>query len=486
MYTTYLACDLGTEEGRVSLGTLNKGRLNVSTMRQFPNERTREGSELQWDIPNLFHHLTESLTEVARTDETVNGVSCSSWGEDYLLFDAKGNLLTPVCAPPSDRLAKSMDTLLSRISREDLYEETGVQPTSHSTLIQLGAEKSKRLSKASYLMPVADGFNYLLSGEPRVEASSASPTQLFNPLNREWSLRMLEAIQFPSKILPPVVSAGTYLGPLRQEIATQTGIEDVDVVTSCSNEMAATLAGVPAHAGMSWAYLQMGTHSSIGTELPYPVLNEASLKQGFTNESGCAGTVRLSKPTVGRWILDECQRYWTERGQELDWEMMMHLASVSSPLESLIDPTATHFLTPGDMPHKIKAFCRESGQPIPRKPGAIVRCILESVALYFRRNIQEMETVTGRKIDQLYLLEGGARHPLFNNFIANALQIPVVICPAETTATGNILMQAIALKHVESIEAARDLSRASLRCETVLPYSGVWDQAFEKMEQLTK
>jgi rhamnulokinase len=466
---------------------LDKGRLNVSTLRRFANRPERDGEGVHWDIPGLFEQLTDSLTEVARSQETVNGVSCSSWGEDYLLFDSQGALITPVGSPPSKLMAKSMDHLLSKCSPQTIYEETGVQPTPYSTLVQLIAEKSRRLSKASQLLPIADGFNYLLSGEACVETSSASSTQIYNPTHKAWSARLLYETGLPAKLFPKVVPAGTVLGPLRPEIAEQTRIEDVQVITSCSHEMAATLAGIPVEPGVHWAFLQMGTHSVIGTELSQPLLTDTALKAGFTNDTGYGGTIRFWKPTVGFWILQECRREWAQRGEDLDLEMMMHLAGVADPFECLINPTAPLFLTPGDMSQKIKAFCRDSGQPVPRKPGAIIRCVLESIALYYRKAMQEMETVTGRKIDRLYLLSAtqSAKHPLLNNFIANALQMPVVLCPAEVTAAGNILVQAIALKHIESLEAGRQLASQTIRCETVQPYAGVWDRAYQKLERLT-
>jgi len=486
MYTSYLACSFGTGSGKISLGTLDKGRFNVSTLRRFDHARKQSEDGVQWDIAGLFQHLTDSLGQLARAQETVNGVSCTSWGEDYLMFDAGGALITPVGAPPARAMARSLETLRDQVSRESLFEETGTQPTPGSTLVQLGAEKPRRLSQVEKLLPVADGFNFLLSGQARVELSSASTTQLFNPVLAGWSTRMLDVVRLPAGVLPPLVDAGTLLGPLRQEIAGQTGIEDVEVVASCSHEMAATLAGLPVDPGMHWAFLQMDTHSVIGTELPQPLLSPAALERGYTNQLDYDRRVRFSKPTAGLWILEECQRYWAERGEDLDLDMMMHLAGVSDPFESLINPMAPVFLTPGDMPQKIKGFCRETGQPIPRKPGAIIRCVLESIALHYRRVVREMEQLTGERIECVHLLPGGTniRHPLFYNFIANALQVPLVICPEETTATGNILVQAVALKHLSSLDEGRGLARQTLRPQTVQPYSGLWETAYQRLEQL--
>lgn len=488
MYTSYLACDLGTRRGRISLGTLDKGRLTISNLRRFKNAPTRDQDGVRWDIPELFQHVTDALTEVARSQETVNGVSCTSWGEDYLLFDEDGAVMMPVGSPPTKSMVKSHEQLLSKLPAELMYQETGAQPSPFSTLVQLAAEKGRRLAKAGKLLPVADAFNFLLSGEARVEASSASSTHLYNPRHRGWSARIIHETKLPVQIFPQVVPAGTVLGPLREEIAEQTGIEDVDVVTSCSNDMAATLAGLPAEPGESWAYLHLGTHSTIGTELPEPLLTETALASGFTNEVGYAGTARFSKASVGFWILQECQRFWAQRGEELDVDMMMHLASVADPFECLINPGAALFHAPGDMPQKIKAFCRDTGQPIPRKPGPIIRCVLESIALQFRKDLELIETITGRQLKRLFLLHGAgsARHALFDNFIANAIQRPVVVCPEETTAAGNILVQAVALRHIASLEEARRIGAPALRCETIQPYAGIWESAFEKLERLVE
>jgi rhamnulokinase len=331
---------------------------------------------------------------------------------------------------------------------------------------------------------VADGFNYLLSGQAGVEVSMASATQLFNPFQQTWSDRLAGVIGLSPQILPPVVSSGTVLGPMRPDIAKQTGLEDVEVVASCSHELAATIAGLPA-SGDNWAFLSPGEWSFMGVELPHPILTAEARELDFSNETGYGGTIRFTKPTTGSWILEECRRFWAGSEHDLDPSVIMHLAAQSPPFESLINPMDMRFLTPGDMPLKIKAFCKESGQVVPRKPGPIIRCVLESIALYCRRALREIEAVTGRKIERLYMLNGGTKNVLLNSFITNALQIPVVIVPEDATAMGNILVQAIALGQVSSLEEARRIVRESSRFETIQPSAVVWNTAFERLEKLT-
>jgi len=484
METLYVACNLGAERGQISLGNLNNGKLRLSEIRRFPNEPTRDGDDLHWDISNLYHQLIEGLTEVGRSYEAVNSISCSSWGHDYLLFDSEGSLITPTFAQPTPRARATMDEILSQLTCETIFDETGFQPAVQSALFQLGTEKSRRLSKADRLLPVADGFNYLLSGEARVEASSAGTTQLFNPYQRTWSKRLVGALRLPARIFPPVVASGTVLGPLRPDLAEQAKLEEASIVSSCSHELASTIVGIPVPSDINWAFLKPGTTSFMGIELPEPIICAAAREQDFANEIGYGGTIRFMKQTAGLWMLEECRRAWAGTERDLDLSVMFHLAAQSPPLESLINPMDLRFMTPGDMPLKVKEFCKETEQPVPRKPGAIIRCVLESVALYYRKTLREIEELTKRRIECLYLLGGGC-NPLFNSFITNALQIPVVIVPEQVTVIGNMLVQGIALKQIESLEHARQIVRDSFKFETLHPHAEVWNTAYKRLQEYT-
>ena len=452
MSNFYVACDLNAECGRVMLGTLNPGSLTLSEIRRFANPPLKDKDSLQWDIPRLYQETLAGLRAVGTYEEAVDSISCDSWASDYLLFEADSSLITPIYHHSDPRADEGMQKVYSRVPKEALYEETGVSPMPGNTVFQLGAERSRRISRAKHLMPVADAFNYLLAGVPRCEMSLASGTQLYNPVTKVWSNRLLEMLDLPLDLLPPLVPAGTELGPLRPEIAKTTGLEDALVVASCSHETAAALAGLPVNPGESWAYLQLGLRTVMGTELPNPIITDASRSLSFTNEAGYGGSIRFSKQTVGLWILEECRRFWKERDREIDDGLLTHLAGSSPPFESLINPADPRFLTPGDMPLKIQAFCRETRQPVPRKPGPIIRCVLESLALQYRRTLQEIEDVTGRQIARLYLL-GGSTNALLNHFTANALRRPLVVVPGDAAAIGNVIVQALALGHLESHRA---------------------------------
>jgi rhamnulokinase len=314
--------------------------------------------------------------------------------------------------------------------------------------------------------------------------SMASSTQLFNPVTRAWSERLLEGLKLPAEILPDVVAAGTKLGPLRPEIAQATGLEDTKVVAGCSHQVACALAGLPIGHAETWAFLQSGPTATLGTELLAPIINDVTREWEFSNELGFGGSVRLSKRVPGLWILDECRRAWSEKDRSVDGDLLMHLATSSEPFESLLDLSDPRFHAPGDMPLKIQAYCRETNQAVPRKPGPTARCVLESLALLYRRTLHELECVSGREFNHVYVL-GNVRDNLLHHFTANALQIPVTIVPQNIGAIGNVIVQALALGHLQSLPEARQLVRDSFRTETLIPHAAAWDAAYNRLSELT-
>jgi rhamnulokinase len=484
MENHYIACDLGAESGRVVFGTLRNDEIFLGEAHHFPNAPIEENGSLQWNIPQLYQDTLEGLKVVGSYEENVDSISCNSWGADYLLFGSDGALITPTYHHGDRRSADGMKKVFSKVPWETVYDETGVQKMATNTLFQLGAEKWLRLKRASHLLPVADAFNYLLAGVPRVEMSLASTMQLYNPVTKAWSERLLNAVGIPAKLLPPLVHAGTRIGELRPEIATQTGLGEVSVVASCSHEVAAALVALPIHPGETWAYIEPGSVATIGTELPVPLINEASRTLNFTNEAGYGNTVHIYKPAPGLWILDECLRFWRENQRDMDMDVLMHLTGPANPFECLIDPTDPRFIEPDDMPLKIQAYCKETDQPVPRKPGAIARCVLESLALSYRKTLCELETFTASKINRLYILPGASNITL-NHFTANALNVPAILASPNSAAIGNVIVQALTLGHIRTLEEARDIVRRSVKLEAIIPYAASWEVAYERFLALT-
>ena len=478
----YVACELGEEHSRVLLGNLRNGRLTISEAHPFQNPPVEENAARSWNVSQMYGEILTGLREIGSYEEAVSSISCHSWGGDFMVSEPDGSIRAPICRPFDSRLEAGMDEVFAKIPWETIYDQTGAGKQPGNTLFQLAAEKSRRFKHAGHLLPVADGFNYILSGTPRAEMSLAGTTQLFNPLTGTWSERLLDAARLPAKMLPPVVPAGASLGPLRTAIAEGAKLENVQVIASCSHELAATLAGLPAEANESWAFIWHGSRSLMGAEVNYPIINESSREFLFSNQIGYGGAIGFHKPVMGFWVLEECERFWKAQDREMDRNVLIHFAGESRPFESLVDLTDPRFLTPGDMPLKIQNFCRETNQTVPRKPGHITRCILESLAFLYRKTLCEIEFLSGRKITRLFVLDGH-QNGVLNHFTANALQLPVVVVPPGSSAFGNLMVQAQAQGHVTNPEA-REILRHSLKAKTIIPHSNVWDEAYARLTDL--
>ena len=479
----YVACMFGVRTSRIMLGTLHGQTFTVSELRRFPTPVINEKKSLQWNLPDIYRETLLALGEIGDQEVSVAGISCSSWAGDYMLFDVEGTLLTPVFHYADPRIVEGAKAVFSKFSLEAIHAETGVASRPGNTLFQLGAESPRRFKRSHRLLPFADGFNHLLGGDACAEQSAASSTQLFNPATRTWSNRLVTGLGLPPGLLPPIVAPGTKLGRLRPELVKQTRLEDATLIASTSNELTAALAGLPLGHGKPWAYLRVGEESIVGTEIPAPLINNMTRELGYSNECCLGGATNFYKRTVGLWLFEECRRFWIAQDRELSDDVLMHLATTSPAFECLINLADPRFAQPGDMPLKIQAYCRETAQEIPRKPGQIIRCILESLALEYRKTIQELELITGNKFTRLYLF-GGAANGLLNHFFVNALQVPVILASPDAAAFGNVLVQALALGHIPSLGEAREILRNSVKNQPIIPHPTSWDTAFNRMLEL--
>ncbi len=495
MPTHYLAIDLGAESGRVMLGTLENGRLALEELHRFANTPVTVSGALTWNIPLLFEGIKAGLRQAAARHLPIAGISTDSWGVDYMLFDGTGALMSPTFHYRDARTARGVDNALARIGWKPIFEETGIQFMPLNTMFQLAAETPERLARAAQMLPIADAFNFMLCGVARVDESSASTTQLYNPRTRRWSEKLLRALELPGRLFPPIVPCATKLGPLLPEVMRDTGLAAVEVIASCSHDTAAAVAAVPADSipqnpdpgrqSPSWAYLSSGTWSLMGVELPSPVITDACRELNFTNEIGHGSTVRLLKNIIGLWLVQECRREWAEAGREFDYPALTELAAAAPPFVSLINPADSRFVAPDGMLRKIADFCRETGQPEPATPGATIRCALESLALLYGRTLRQIEQLLGTKFERLHIVGGGSRNALLNQFAASALQIPVLAGPVEATALGNVAVQALALGHLPSLAAAREIIRASSETVPFHPEAAVeWDRQAARFERI--
>lgn len=447
MDRTYLAADLGASSGRVVAGHLEGGRMVTEVIHRFDNVPVpvREGGRevLRWDVLRLYEGILTGVRMAARERDVVS-LGIDSWAVDYGLLDADGALLGNPVHYRDRRTDGAAAQVFAHLPPETLYARTGLQYQPFNTIFQLAAVAgSAQLTAARRLLLLPDLLGYWLTGVAVAEVTNASTTGLLDVIARSWSDEILDAFHGGlgadiGALLPPVIEPGTQIGTV--DVA---GLPRVPLVAVGSHDTASAVLGVPGEG--DFAYISCGTWSLVGAELEAPVLTEAGRRENFTNELGVDGTVRYLRNVMGLWLLQECVREWSGAGEEVDLGRLLAEAGEVPALRCVIDVDDPVFLPPGGMPERLAQAAAGAGQPELRTRAEIVRAILDSLALAYRRAIRAAGELAGQEISVIHLVGGGSRNELLCRLTAEATGLPVVAGPAESTALGNLLVQARAL-----------------------------------------
>jgi rhamnulokinase len=479
-----VAFDLGAESGRALLGRLESGHLTLTELHRFANTPCSLRSRLHWNLPALWEHLKQGLRNAATTGP-LHGLGVDTWGVDFGLLSRTGELLgLPVCYRDS-RTDGILERTFQRMPRERIFQATGIQFMQFNTLFQLLAMRDARsglLDAADRLLFMPDLLHYLFTGRAANEFSIATTSQMYDPARKDWAFDLLRDLDLPAHLLCPIVPAGTVLGPLSDDVAAECAIAPIPVIAPASHDTASAVASVPAE-GADWCYISSGTWSLMGVELPDPIINEKSLRYNYTNEGGVGGSIRFLKNIMGLWLVQECRRHWIRQGHEHTYAELTAMAAQARPFLAVINPDHQPFLSPGDMPHKIEQFCSRTRQQPPVTSGEFVRVCLESLALAYRRTLEGLEDVLGRRIATIHIVGGGSQNGLLNQMTADACNRPVIAGPVEATAIGNLLVQAMAIGEVDSLDAARAIARASFPAARYEPRDSCqWNDAYTRFQ----
>jgi len=500
--SSFAAVDLGASSGRVIVGRLQGGRILTDEVARFPNGPVPvpagRRTTLHWDVLRLYASTLEGLRRAGRVHGPVAGIGIDSWAVDYGLLDADGALLGNPVHYRDGRTVGLPDRVFEHIDAGQHYAHTGVQVQPFNTVFQLAASaRTAQLGAARRLLLLPDLLGHWLTGAEVAEVTNASTTGLLDVTHRRWSSTVLHALHDGFAIsvagmLPPLVEPGTVIGPLRDDVAAELALEGTEVVAVGSHDTASAVVAVPATTE-DFAYVSCGTWSLVGLELDGPVLTEASRRANFTNELGVDGTVRFLRNVMGLWLLQECVRTWQLTGEEVDLAGLLAAAADVPPLSFLVDVDHPDFLPPGDMPARIAASARPGvagagtggrtgtgGSASAAAPARtlqsraeIVRCILDSLALAYRRAVRQAAALAGRRVEVVHVVGGGARNTLLCQLTADATGLPVVAGPTEGAALGNLVVQARALGDVDGdLARLREIVAASSETVRYAPSRG--------------
>lgn len=490
MKQVYLAIDLGAGSGRLVAGVYDGATLDVREVHRFANDGVEIGGRCFWNTPGLFASIVEGLKmAVAEYGEAVVSIAADTWGCDHALLDKQGNLLGGHRQYRDPRSAGMQEELDRRIAPEEVYGHTGIMPAFYNSSLHLLAEQVKGnpcFEIADRLLFTPDLLAYWLCGVQANERTITSTSQLYNPVKRDWAWEVIDAIGLPRRIFKDIVSSGTVLGSLSGDVAEKVNAgHDIKVVASAGHDTASAVAGLPMERGGLW--LSSGTWSILGVESETPVTTPEAFGAGLCNEGGVSKTTRLLHNVSGLWMIQECRRHWQGQGEDYGYAELARMAEEAEPFTAFIDPNDPAFAAPGDMPEKIRAFCRRTGQQVPESKGQILRVATESLAMKYRQVVGLLQKVTGRSFAVLHAGGGGIQNELLMQATADAVGIPVVAGPVEATSCGNIITQMVGTGALPDITAGRKLIEASIEKRTYSPAPDAdWQPHYQTFLNLTK
>lgn len=476
-----LAFDFGASSGRAIIGCFDGDKITLEEVHRFSNDPVSVGGTVYWDVLRLFYEIKQGIIK-AKIAGGFDSIGIDTWGVDFGLIDSEGKLMENPVHYRDARTVGLVDEAFKTMPKEKLYGITGIQFMELNTLFQLISLKKYRpwmLERADKMLFMPDLFGYMLTGKMCAEYSIASTSQLIDLDKRTWSKEILDAFGIKESVFAPLVQPGTVLGELSKEICEECGVDPVPVISVCGHDTQSAITSVPCEDG-DFAFLSSGTWSLFGTELDKPIVNETSMNINITNEGGFDGSTGFLKNIIGLWLIQESRRQWKREGKEYSYADLEKLALAAEPFKCFIDPDAPEFVPHGNIPERVREFCRKTGQYVPETVGEIMRCIYESLAMKYRLTFEKLRECTERDYPVIHVIGGGTKDGLLCQMTANSCDRTVKAGPIEATVMGNVAVQLMSDGSVKNIGQARKIVADSSELKTFEPKdTDKWAKAYE-------
>ena len=466
-----LAFDYGASSGRLVLGILNEDtkKIELKEMHRFKNCSVKLNQYEYWDFPYLYNELKEGLKKVFSKESIVTsenievlGLGVDTWGVDYGWIDERGELLSlPICYRDT-RTEEVFEEVHSKVSLEEIFNETGVQFYSFNSVYQIfyDIHKRKVLEKgAKQLQFMPNLFAYFLTGKKSWEYTISSTSGMVNIDNKKWSKKIFEKLDIPESIVGDIEHGGQVLAPLKETIQKELGIKPLNVILTASHDSAAAIAGAPLVENS--LYVINGTWSIIGFESDVPVVNEEAFKNNIVNEGGIEKKARVLKMIPGLWILQQLKKIFNEKNLDIDYSDFGNMAKKSN-LISFVDLENERFLHAEKMDMEIKEYCKETGQEIPETDEDLLRVAYNSLKKQYNKSIKELEKLVGNEFTSIIAIGGGIQDKFLCQEISDETNRVIKAGPIEASAFGNIITQFIALGLVKNLEEGREIVKNSV------------------------
>ena len=476
-----LAFDFGASSGRAIIGCFDGDKITLEEVHRFSNDPVSVGGTVYWDVLRLFYEIKQGIIK-AKIAGGFDSIGIDTWGVDFGLIDSEGKLMENPVHYRDARTVGLVDEAFKTMPKEKLYGITGIQFMELNTLFQLISLKKYRpwmLERADKMLFMPDLFGYMLTGKMCAEYSIASTSQLIDLDKKTWSKEILDAFGIKESVFAPLVQPGTVLGELSKEVCEECGVDPVPVISVCGHDTQSAITSVPCEDG-DFAFLSSGTWSLFGTEIDKPIVNETSMNINITNEGGFDGSTGFLKNIIGLWLIQESRRQWKREGKEYSYADLEKLALAAEPFKCFIDPDAPEFVPHGNIPERVREFCRKTGQYVPETVGEIMRCIYESLSMKYRLTFEKLRECTERDYPVIHVIGGGTKDGLLCQMTANSCDRTVKAGPIEATVMGNVAVQLMSDGSVKNIGQARKIVANSSELKTFEPKdTDKWAGAYE-------
>lgn len=483
-----LAFDFGASSGRAIIGKFENGKIELSEVHRFSNDPVSVNGTTYWDVLRLFYEIKQGIIK-AKQAGGFDSIGIDTWGVDFGLLDEFGCLLENPIHYRDARTVGMIEEAEKYISKREMYDITGIQFMELNTIFQLLALKKERphmLERTDKMLFMPDLFAYMLTGEKNTEYSIATTSQMIDLKTNSWSDELLDKLGIRKDIFAPIVKSGTKVGFLSKEICEECGVESVPVIAVCEHDTQSAISAVPCPEG-EFAFISSGTWSLFGTELEEPVVNDTTYEINVTNEGGYDFSTGFLKNIIGLWLIQESRRQWAREGENYSYADLEKLALASEPFKCFIDPDAPEFVPHGNLPERVREYCRKTNQYVPETVGEIMRCIYESLAMKYRETFEKIKECTGKDYPVIHVIGGGTKDTLLCQLTANSCGCEVKAGPIEATVLGNLAVQLISHGEIKDIKEAREIIASSENVVTYAPQDAdLWSENFEKYLKATK
>ena len=458
MQKYYLAVDIGASSGRHMLGYISNDKMELKEVYRFANDFVNQDGHMCWDVKKLFKEIINGIKKCKELGMIPSYMGIDTWGVDYVLLDENDNILGNSYAYRDSRTYGMDEKVYETISKEELYERTGIQKQIFNTIYQLMAVKEQTpqdMERAESMLMIPDYFHFLLTGVKKMEYTNATTGQLVNAKTNDWDYELIEKLGYKKDLFIPLSMAGEIVGDFTQEIQNEVGF-NCKVILPATHDTASAVLAVPADSD-NVVYISSGTWSLMGTELKKANCSTESMNANFANEGGYKHRFRYLKNIMGLWMIQSVKKEFTH---DISFAELCEKASQEN-IQSVVDCNDEIFLAPESMIQAVKEYCAQSGQEVPDSEGEIASVIYNSLAKCYGETIKLMEKILGQSYDTIHVVGGGSNAEYLNELTAKYTKKEVLAGPSEATAIGNLMVQMLANGEFKNLKEARNIVKQS-------------------------